>query len=143
MNSAITPRLELVTCVLFAAALLLTLQLHLLPSLLAGLLVYALVHMLVPLLRLPGFGPAGARPVAVTLIATPVIALIAPAAVVPRPRGGGAHGLVREPGGLDPDGAAGRVARAHVAPGEGHQPQAGQFQVGVQHLLLQRLPVHA
>ncbi len=42
MNNAITPRLELVTCVLFAAALLLTLQLDLLPSLLAGLLVYAL-----------------------------------------------------------------------------------------------------
>ena len=73
MNSAITPRLELVTCVLFAAALLLTLQLHLLPSLLAGLLVYALVHMLVPLLRLPVFGHESARLVAVTLIATVVI----------------------------------------------------------------------
>ncbi len=81
MNSAITPRLELVTCVLFAAALLLTLQLHLLPSLLAGLLVYALVHMLVPLLRLPVFGHESARLVAVTLIATVVIALIALAGV--------------------------------------------------------------
>ena len=81
MNNAITPRLELVTCVLFAAALLLTLQLDLLPSLLAGLLVYALVHMLVPLLRLPVFGHEGARLVAVTLIATVVIALIALAAV--------------------------------------------------------------
>ena len=56
MNNAITSRLELVTCVLFAAALLLTLQLDLLPSLFAGLLVYALVHLLVPLLRLPVFG---------------------------------------------------------------------------------------
>jgi predicted PurR-regulated permease PerM len=81
MNSAITPRLELVTCVLFAAALLLTLQLHLLPSLLAGLLVYALVHMLVPLLRLPVFGHERARLVAVTLIATVVITLIALAGV--------------------------------------------------------------
>ena len=81
MNNASTSRLELVTCVLFAAALLLTLQLDLLPSLLAGLLVYALVHLLVPLLRLPVFGHERARLVAVTLIATVVIALIALAAV--------------------------------------------------------------
>jgi predicted PurR-regulated permease PerM len=77
----VTPRLELITCVLFAGALLLVLQLHLLPSLFAGLLVYALVHLLVPLLRLPMFGHEGARLVAVTLIATVVIALIALAAM--------------------------------------------------------------
>ena len=80
-NSTITPRLELVTCALFAAALLLTLHLDLLASLLAGLLVYALVHALVPLLRLPMVGHEGARLVAVTLIATAVIALIAAAGV--------------------------------------------------------------
>ena len=80
-NNAITPRLELVTCALFAAALLLTLHLDLLASLLAGLLVYALVHALVPLLRLPMVGHEGARLVAVTLIATAVIALVAAAGV--------------------------------------------------------------
>jgi len=74
-------RLELVTCVLFGAGLLLLLKLHLLTTLFAALLVYALVHMLVPRLYLPRVGHGGARLVAVTLIAMVVIALIALAGV--------------------------------------------------------------
>lgn len=77
METPVTRRLDLVVCSLFAAALLLLLQLHLLPSLLAGLLVYALVGVLVPLVRLPRIGTDGARLAAVTLIAAVVIALIA------------------------------------------------------------------
>lgn len=50
------PRLTLASYVLAALALLLTLELHLLPALLAGLLVYALVNLLAPPLQrhLPG-----------------------------------------------------------------------------------------
>lgn len=77
MNTTATPRLDLAVCTLFALALLLVLQLHLLPSLLAGLLVYALVGALVPLIRLPRFSHEGARLAAVALIATVVIALVA------------------------------------------------------------------
>lgn len=46
-----TPRLNALTCVLMGTALLLIVWLHLLPALLAGLLVHALVHMLDPPLR--------------------------------------------------------------------------------------------
>jgi hypothetical protein len=53
----------------------------------------------------------------------------------------GRHLFVRQAAGLDDDGATGRVTCADIAPGEGHQPQAGQFQVGVQHLLLHVLQV--
>jgi hypothetical protein len=43
MNTMSAPRLDLAVCTLFTLALLLVLPLHLLPSLLAGLLIYALV----------------------------------------------------------------------------------------------------
>ncbi|HMV71067.1 MAG TPA: AI-2E family transporter [Pseudomonadales bacterium] len=77
MNTISAPRLDLAVFVLFALALLLVLPLHLLPSLLAGLLVYALVGALVPRLGLPMLGHEGARLAAVTLIAIVVITLVA------------------------------------------------------------------
>lgn len=81
MNDALLPRIDTAVCLLFGAALLLLLKLHLLPALLAGLLVYALVHALaqamLPLLRTRLLDHQGLRLVAVTLIATVVIALIA------------------------------------------------------------------
>jgi predicted PurR-regulated permease PerM len=61
---------------MFAAALLLLLHLKLLPALLAGLLVYALVNVLVPALRIPMLGRRGARLLAVALIAAVVITLM-------------------------------------------------------------------
>jgi predicted PurR-regulated permease PerM len=70
-------RYDLATWGCTAAALLLILYLHLLPALVAGLLVYVLVNLLTPLLRrnrvLWGEGP---RLVAVSIIAAGVIALI-------------------------------------------------------------------
>lgn len=77
MNPLATPRLDLIVCTLFSAALLLALPLHLLPALLAGLLVYALVRTLVPRLGLMMLGHEGARVAAVTLIAITVITLVA------------------------------------------------------------------
>jgi predicted PurR-regulated permease PerM len=61
--------------------LLLVLQLHLLPALLAGLLVFELVNLLTPWFRLKALGRDGPRLVAVTLIATAVIAGLAAAGV--------------------------------------------------------------
>ncbi len=77
MNSAAISRYDLTTWSLFAGALLLLLYLKLLPALLAGLLVYALVNLLVPMLHTPRLGREVPRLLAVTLIATAVIALIA------------------------------------------------------------------
>lgn len=59
-----------------AAALLLLLYLHLLPALIAGLLVYSLVNMLTPLIRTRMLTGEGPRLVAVSIIAAAVIALI-------------------------------------------------------------------
>ena len=59
-----------------AAALLLVLYLHLLPSLLAGLLVFSLVNTLTPLFRTRMLWGEGPRLLAVSLIAGAVIALI-------------------------------------------------------------------
>jgi predicted PurR-regulated permease PerM len=70
-------RLEHVTSVLFAAILLLLLPLHLLPALLAGLLVYATVNAMVPAPDTPLIrGSDLPRILAVSLIATLVIALL-------------------------------------------------------------------
>jgi len=67
-------RIDLTVWCLFAGALLLLLYLKLLPALLGGLLVYALVNALVPKLRIPTLDVA--RMLAVTLIATVVVALL-------------------------------------------------------------------
>ena len=61
---------------LAAIALALIIELHLLSSLLAGLLVFKLVDVLTPWLRLRALGHAGPRVLAVTLIASIVIAAL-------------------------------------------------------------------
>ncbi|RPH98721.1 MAG: AI-2E family transporter [Lysobacterales bacterium] len=70
-------RFSLLTGALFAGGLLLLLPLQLLPALLAGLLVYALVNAMVPAPDMPlALGTHVPRVLAVSLIATAVIALI-------------------------------------------------------------------
>jgi predicted PurR-regulated permease PerM len=76
MIDVIPQRQETTTIVVFGAGLLLLLYLKLLPALIAGLLVYTLVQVLVPLLRVPVLGREGPRLLAVTLIAGIVITLI-------------------------------------------------------------------
>jgi len=68
-------RTDIATWVLFGFGLLWLLQAHLLPALLAGLLVFGLVDALVPVLRVRALGSEGPRLLAVALIATVVIAL--------------------------------------------------------------------
>ncbi|MCC6715882.1 MAG: hypothetical protein IT496_11670, partial [Gammaproteobacteria bacterium] len=81
MNPPLITRYELTTWILFATGLLLLLHLNLLPALIAGLLVYSLVNMLVPTLKVAALGREGPRLLAVTLIAGVVIALITFAAL--------------------------------------------------------------
>lgn len=77
MNSPAVSRFDLVVGSLFVAGLLLLLPLHLLPALLAGLLVYAVVNAMVPAPETPlATGADLPRVLAVSLIATLVIALI-------------------------------------------------------------------
>jgi predicted PurR-regulated permease PerM len=77
MNKRPASRIDWVTGVVFAAGLLLLLPLQLLPALLAGLLVYALVNAMVPAPDTPlALGSHVPRVLAVSLIATAVIALI-------------------------------------------------------------------
>jgi predicted PurR-regulated permease PerM len=72
MNATVS-RYDLWTWGLVVAALLLALHLHLLPALFAGLLVYGLVNLMVPLLRTRLLGREGPRLLAVALIAAIVI----------------------------------------------------------------------
>ncbi len=81
MDAPVTSRVDHVTWMLFGAGLLLVLYLELLPALLAGLLVYALVNALVPRLRVRALGREGPQLVAVSLIASGVVALMALAGV--------------------------------------------------------------
>src|SRR3989304_5103438 len=74
MNNSPVSRYDLTAWCLFTGALLLLLVLKLLPALLAGLLVYALVNVLVPKLQTPTVDRS--RLLAVTLIAVIVITLI-------------------------------------------------------------------
>jgi predicted PurR-regulated permease PerM len=67
---------EIAAWVIAAAALFLTLALHLLPALLAGLLVYELVHMLAPKLHVMRVGERRRKVVAVALLATLIVVLI-------------------------------------------------------------------
>ncbi len=79
MNSAsATPvsRADIIGWVVAAVALALVIKLHLLSALLAALLVYKLVDVLNPWLRVYKIGRDGARVLAVTLIATAVIAAL-------------------------------------------------------------------
>jgi predicted PurR-regulated permease PerM len=72
---------DLVTWGLSALVLGFALELHLLPALLAGLLVFELVRLLTPWLSLRGLGRDGPRLLAVTLIATLVIAALVGAGI--------------------------------------------------------------
>ena len=74
MHNPSIARIDLAIWCLFSGALLLLLYLKLLPALLGGLLVYALVNALVPTMRTPT--PDRARMLAVVLIATIVVALL-------------------------------------------------------------------
>jgi predicted PurR-regulated permease PerM len=79
MNTAVAQsvtRADIVAWGLSALALGLVITLHLLPALLAGLLVFELVNVLTPWLRLRALGRDGPRLLAVTLIATVVIAAL-------------------------------------------------------------------
>jgi predicted PurR-regulated permease PerM len=74
-------RADIVAWGVSALALGLTLRLQLLPALLAGLLVFELVNVLTPWLRLRALGRDGPRLLAVTLIATVVVAALVAAAL--------------------------------------------------------------
>jgi predicted PurR-regulated permease PerM len=69
-------RADLIAWLLVALALGLVIELHLLSALLAGLLVFKLVDVLTPWLRLRALGRDGPRVLAVTLIASAVIAAL-------------------------------------------------------------------
>jgi len=69
-------RADLITWVVAAVALGLIIELHLMSALLAALLVYKLVDILTPWLRLRALGRDGARYLAVTLIAGAVVAAL-------------------------------------------------------------------
>jgi len=78
-NSAVAKpvaRADIAAWLLAAIGLVLVIKLHLLSSLLAGLLVFKLVDILTPWLRLRALGRDGPRVLAVTLIATVVIAAL-------------------------------------------------------------------
>jgi len=72
-------RYDIAAWIIAASALFLTLKLRLLPALLAGLLVYALVHMVAPRLRAVNVGEKRRKLVAVALLATVIVTLIAAA----------------------------------------------------------------
>lgn len=67
---------DIAAWIIATVALFLTLKLRLLPALLAGLLVYALVHMLAPRLRAVRVGVKRRKLVAVALLATVIVTLI-------------------------------------------------------------------
>lgn len=77
MKADFSRTIDITTGLLFGAGLFLSLYLHLLPALIAGLLVYSLVHALVPLLRAGVLDHQASRLLAVWLIAAVVIALVA------------------------------------------------------------------
>jgi predicted PurR-regulated permease PerM len=76
-NSAVqVSRADLLQWAAAAAALVLILELKLLSALLAGLLVYELVHALADVLKLSSIGRRNAKPVAVALLTTAVVLLL-------------------------------------------------------------------
>jgi predicted PurR-regulated permease PerM len=85
MDTAVSPRAvtrdDLVTWGSSALVLALVLKLHLLPALLAGLLVYELVRLLTPWLRVRGLGRDGPRLLAVALISAFVVAALVAAGI--------------------------------------------------------------
>ncbi len=75
-NSAATHRYEVASYIIAVLSLFLVMKLYLLPALIAGLLVYELVHSLARILRASRIGDARAKIAAVALIATVVITLL-------------------------------------------------------------------
>ncbi len=69
-------RFDIAAWTLMAGALVLVLELHLLPSLLAGLLVYELVHLLAPRMMLWRLGHTWSKVAAVTLLSVIVVSLL-------------------------------------------------------------------
>ena len=69
-------RLEIAAWILAGVALLLTLQLRLLPALLAGLLVYELVHMLAPRLHIVRISEQRRKLLAVALLSTLIVVVL-------------------------------------------------------------------
>src|SRR6188768_3583560 len=76
MKNVPISRADIAAWIVAALALGLIIELHLLSALLAGLLVFKLVDVLTPWLRLRELGRDGPRVVAVTLIASAVIAAL-------------------------------------------------------------------
>ncbi|MBM3396003.1 MAG: hypothetical protein FJY37_15505, partial [Betaproteobacteria bacterium] len=74
-------RHDVAAWVIMAIVLLAALKLHLLPALLAGLLVYELVHMLAPRLRLWRLSQDLSKLIAVAVLST-IVVLILSAAIV-------------------------------------------------------------
>src|SRR5919197_1873640 len=72
---------DIAAWLLASGALLLVLPLHLLPALLAGLLVYELVHLLAPRLKMVRVRQAQGKLAAVTILALGVVLLLTLAAV--------------------------------------------------------------
>jgi predicted PurR-regulated permease PerM len=68
---------DIVSWLIMGVLLLLTLELHLLPALLAGLLVYELVHLLAPLLRITRLAGNRAKVVVVMVLSITVVVLLA------------------------------------------------------------------
>src|SRR5690349_16605592 len=76
-QTAVGSRSDLAAVVLTAVGLVLTIVLHLLPALFAGLLVHSLVHVLAPRLFGPKADPTHARRLVVLLLTLLVLALAA------------------------------------------------------------------
>ena len=74
-------RYEIAAWILAGLALFFVLYLHLLPALLAGLLVYELVHILVPRLKIVRLGHKWTKVLAVALLAVIVVTLLTAAIV--------------------------------------------------------------
>jgi predicted PurR-regulated permease PerM len=69
-------RIEIASWILAGIALFLVLQLHLLPALLAGLLVFELVHIMAPRLRIWRMGHEWSKVIAVTVLTVLVVLLV-------------------------------------------------------------------
>ena len=76
MHDFRSTRFGLICATLFCVGLLLILSLGLLPALLAGLLVFSLVNVMVPILGVQGLGRDWSRLLAVAVIASAVVSLI-------------------------------------------------------------------
>jgi predicted PurR-regulated permease PerM len=79
--TAVATRTEIASWIIAGVALVLVLRLHLLPGLLAGLLVFELVHIIAPRLRLVRVGESWQKLVAIALLAAAIVLLVTAAIV--------------------------------------------------------------